>query len=202
MVQVNKYEGKTKEEALDAALNDLNVDSSLIYCKYEEQKAKLFKGKKVLLEVIKKEDIISYIKEYINTLATNMNIEIHSEIKESDDVINVMLVSDNNPILIGKEGRTLNALQILLRQAVSMIVGQNVKINVDASNYKAKKVHHLEIEIKKIAKQVLRSGVEAKLDPMNSYDRRIVHSVVSNFEGLETESFGETPNRYVVIRKK
>ena len=202
MVQVNKYEGKTKEEALDAALNDLNVDSSLIYCKYEEQKAKLFKGKKVLLEVIKKEDVISYIKEYINTLATNMNIEIHSEIKESDDVINVMLVSDNNPILIGKEGRTLNALQILLRQAVSMIVGQNVKINVDASNYKAKKVHHLEIEIKKIAKQVLRSGVEAKLDPMNSYDRRIVHSVVSNFEDLETESFGETPNRYVVIRKK
>lgn len=202
MLKVNKYEGKTNEEALAKALEELNTTEDRIYCKYIEEKAKLFKAKKVTLEVITKDDVLEYIKEYINVLATNMNMEIHSEVKENDGIITVMLVSDNNPILIGKDGRTLNAIQILLRQAVSINVGENIKINVDVSNYKAKKQRNLEYEIKKIAKSVSKTGIETKLDPMNSYDRRIVHSVVSNFEDLETESFGETPNRYVVIRKK
>ena len=65
-----------------------------------------------------------------------------------------------------------------------------------------KKVKRIEREIKKIAKEVLNSKIEAKLDPMNSYERRIVHTIISNFEKLETESFGQDPMRYVVIRYK
>ena len=91
---------------------------------------------------------------------------------------------------------------MLLRQAISANTGFTVKVNMDASGYKAKKQKNLEFEIKKIAKEVMSSKIEAKLDPMNSYERRIIHNLIGNYEELETESFGEAPNRYVVIRCK
>ena len=77
-----------------------------------------------------------------------------------------------------------------------------LKVNLDASNYKAKKNKNLEYEVKKIAKDVLKTKIDAKLDPMTSFERRIVHNVVNNFENLMTESVGETPNRCVVIKYK
>ena len=111
------------------------------------------------------------------------------------------MISDNNSILIGKEGRTINALQLILRQTLNKY-GLNIKVNLDVSNYKANKVKNIEYEIKKLARNVLDTKVEAKLDPMNSYERRVVHTVISEFEFLETESFGEEPERYVIIRYK
>lgn len=202
MLQINKYEDKTKEGALEKCCNDLNVEEKDLYVRYSETEAKLFKSKKYVVEAVKKQDVINYIKEYIKNISQGMNIEIHNEIKENENIINVLLISDHNPILIGKDGRTLNAIQMLLRQAITAQTNFSIKVVVDVSNYKAKKQKNLEFEIKKIAKDVLKSKVEAKLDPMNSYDRRVVHNVVSEFKDLETESFGESPNRYVVIRPK
>ncbi len=203
MVEVRKIEGKTKEEAMPACLEELKVEETELYTRYQETEAKLFKSKKVILEVVTKEDITNYLKEFISEYAKGMNIEIHSEIKENDGIYNVVLVSeDHNPILIGKDGRTLSALQTLLRSSIQAKTGFTIKVVVDVANYKAKKQKNLEFEARKIAREVLKTKVEAKLDPMNSYDRRVVHEVVSKFENLETESFGETPNRYVVIRYK
>lgn len=202
MLELKKYEGKTKEEALEKCLMDLNLKEEDLYIRYSETEAKLFKAKKYIVEVLPKSEVTEYIKSFINSIAQGMNIEIHSEIKETDGIYNVVLVSDNNPILIGKDGRTLNALQILIRNAVSNQIGFNVKIVLDVANYKAKKQKNLEYEIKRIAKDILKSKIEVKLDPMNSYDRRIVHSIITQYEQLETESFGEAPNRYVVIRYK
>ena len=146
--------------------------------------------------------VLKDIKDYIKEFGNKFNISIQSEVKLQDDIISVIMVSDNNPILIGKEGRTLEAIQMVLRQSVSAATGKNFKIHIDASNYKAKKQKNLEYEIKKIAKDVLNTKVEVKLDPMNSYDRRCVHNVVAKFENLESKSFGESPERYVVISYK
>ena len=99
-----------------------------------------------------------------------------------------MLVTENNALLIGKDGKNIDAIQILLRQAVCNQTNQNNK--------------KLEFEIKKICKEVLNTKVEVKLDPMNSYQRRIVHTVVSEFPNLKSESIGEAPNRYTVISYK
>ena len=88
----------------------------------------------------------------------------------------MILVSNNNPILIGKEGKNIEALQILLRNTIKNQTGIDIKINVDASNYKKKKEENFEKEIKKVIKEVLESHIEVKLDPMNSYNRRIVHN--------------------------
>ena len=112
------------------------------------------------------------------------------------------MVSNNNQILIGKEGRTLNAIQVLVRQTLKNQSGLNLKVNIDASNYKGKKINNIEYQTKKICRDVVKTKVEAKMDPMNSYERRAVHNVVGTFKELESESFGEEPNRYVVIRFK
>ena len=198
MITLHKYEGKNKDLLKEECIKELN-DAYMITSEIESG---IFKGKKYVLEAITNEEIINYIRMFINDLSKKMNIEINSEIKIIDKNINVLLVSNNNNILIGKDGKTLNAIQLILRQFCKQLNKFDFKIMVDASNYKAKKIKNLEYEIKKICKEVLKTKVEVKLDPMNSFERRIVHSIVAEFEGLESISYGENPNRYTVIKIK
>ncbi len=202
MLTLYKYEGKTEEEAINNCLEDLQVEKENLYINSYEEAAKLFKSKKVIIEVLKKDDIIKYIKEYVNEFASKFGITINSEVRIQEDIISIILISDNNPILIGKDGRTLEALQVLLKQSILSATNKHFKVHIDASNYKVKKQKNLEYEIKKIAKDVLKTKIEVKLDPMNSYDRRCVHNVVATFDNLQSVSYGETPNRYVVISYK
>lgn len=196
MIEVIKLEGKTEEELL----NQFNLEE--VHYQLTEMPAKLFKGKKYEIKVIKQEEVKKFIKNYIENISKAMNININVEIRYKDDCYYIMLLSESNPILIGKEGRTLNAIQLLLHQSLNVATGFNIRINVDASGYKVNREKRLEKQIKIIAKEVLNSKIDSKLDPMNSYDRRIVHSVVNNFKNLKTESFGEEPTRYVVISYK
>ena len=131
---------------------------------------------------------------------TKMNVEINLEVREEENIFNVTMVSNNNPVLIGKEGKNLNALQFLLRQALSRQTGLDIKVNLDASNYRAKRIRNFEYQIKNIVREVQKTKTDTKLDPMNSYQRRIVHSLLSNFSNVTTESVGEEPNRCVVIK--
>ena len=202
MITSYKYEGKNNEELLIDALTELKVTRDDVYFKQTTEEGKLFKAKKYIIEIIKKEDVINYIKKYINEFANKFGVKINSEVRESDGIINVMLVTENNALLIGKDGKNIDAIQILLRQAVCNQTNQNIKVLVDISGYKNKKNKNLEFEIKKICKEVLNTKVEVKLDPMNSYQRRIVHTVVSEFPNLKSESIGEAPNRYTVISYK
>ena len=202
MLNKTKLEGKTKEEILNKYLSENNLEEKDIFYTESEIKGGLLKSKKVELEIVSKKDIINFIKEFIENLSKNMGITINSEVRENEGIYNVLLVTDNNPIIIGKDGRTIDAIQLLIRQALTTQVGKNIKVIVDASDYRNNKQRNFEREIKKIAKEVLKTRVEAKLDPMNSYNRRIVHSLLADYENIETESFGETPNRYVVIRYK
>ena len=202
MLNKTKLEGKTKEEILNKYLSENNLEEKDIFYTESEIKGGLLKSKKVELEIVSKKDIINFIKEFIENLSKNMGITINSEVRENEGIYNVLLVTDNNPIIIGKDGRTIDAIQLLIRQALTTQVGKNIKVIVDASDYRNNKQRNFEREIKKIAKEVLKTRVEAKLAPMNSYNRRIVHSLLADYENIETESFGETPNRYVVIRYK
>ena len=202
MLEKVRLEGKNKEELLNNFLSENNLILDEIYLKEEETEAKLFKSKKVILEIVKKSDVKDYLKEYIKTLGTNMGLTVNAEIREKEDHYEIMLISDNNNILIGKDGRTLNAIQLLLHQSLNNQVGFNIHVTVDVSNYKDKKIKRIEREVKRIMREVEKTKIEAKLDPMNSYERRLVHTIVSENQNLETESFGESPNRYTVIRYK
>ena len=194
MIKVYKFESDTEENCRLNCLDELDVYNNEILTKeYEE-------NDKFQMEVVKKEDVKEYIREFLTKVTTEMGVSAKIEINEEEDVFSVKMFSDNNPILIGKDGRTLKSLQVLLRQALSNQIKFNIKINLDASNYKVKKEKFFEKDIKNIINDVMKSKDEVKLDPMNSYKRRIVHSIASEYYNIETESFGEEPERYVVIR--
>ena len=129
-----------------------------------------------------------------------MNIKIQYELNETDGIYNLTLVSENNPILIGREGKTLESLQLLLRQAVQKQTGHSIKVNIDISGYKNKKMKNLEYEVKKIAREVQTSKIDASLDPMNSYERRRIHTLISEMKNLTTESVGEGKERHIIIK--
>jgi len=194
MIKVYKYEATNEDDCYEKCIEELDVYRSEIIIIPEEAEDSY------KMTVIKKEEIIDFIKEYIKTIGSKMNLDIKLEVRESDDIFSVTMVSNNNPILIGKDGRTINSIQLLIRQALQNQTGIAIKVNLDASNYKAKKVKKFEFEIKNIVREVQKTKTDAKLDPMNSYQRRLVHSLISNFSNVETESVGEEPNRCVVIK--
>ncbi len=196
------YSGKTKEEALEKALQELNVLEKDIFIKENEQKGGLFKNKKIDLEVIKKDDVILEIKKFIEHITELMGIKANLEVKRRDDDVNITLYSDNNNILIGKAGRTIEALTVITKQYIYNELGFNYHFVLDVGEYKAKHQKNIEYLAKKVAREVAKTKIEAKLDPMNSYERRIVHSILSDNEKVYTESTGEEPNRAVVIKPR
>jgi spoIIIJ-associated protein len=195
------YQAKTFEEAKNMALAELMEQQENLYIKEIESSTKLF-SKKSVIEVVKKEDVLEYIKEMIKNITKFMGLTVNMEVKKRDDNVTISLYSDNNAILIGKDARTLNALTTIIKQSIFNQIGTYYNFVLDVSEYKEKQQFFIERAAKKTAKEVARTKIEAKLEPMNSYERRIVHNVLTNFRGVYTESEGVEPHRYVVIKPK
>lgn len=117
-------------------------------------------------------------------------------------MVNFVLYSDNNALLIGKNGKTLEAITIITRQMLLKELNQTFHFMIDVEEYKLKKQNDLERLAKRTAREVATTKIEAKLDPMNSYERRLVHNALTNHKNVYTESMGEEPNRYVVIKPR
>ena len=197
----NIYEAKTKEEAIAKATSELNIAEENMIINILEEKNSLLK-KSVKIEVINYNDIIDYTKEVINEIAKLMGLTINLEVRRREENITIKIFSDHNAVLIGKNGSTIGALQTIVRQVIFNEINQNISIILDVENYKEKKIKNIEYLAKKTAKEVAKTKVEAKLDSMNSYERRIVHSILSEDKYVYTESIGEEPNRCVVIKPK
>ncbi|MDY3933928.1 MAG: RNA-binding cell elongation regulator Jag/EloR [Bacilli bacterium] len=196
-----EYTGKTKEEAIEKATKELNVEEKNLIVNVLEEKNTLLK-KNVKIEVIDYNDLIDYIKEVITEITKLMGATVNLEIRRREDNITIKIFSDHNAVLIGKNGYTVDALQTIIRQIVQNATKSYVGIILDIENYKDKKNKNIEYLAKKVAKEVANTKVEAKLDSMNSYERRIVHSILSENKYVYTESIGEEPNRCVVIKPK
>lgn len=194
------FSEKTEEEALEAALNELNVSKDDILYETKEQKGGLFKGKKVEIIVTKKSDINNYIKETVEKIVSDMGFDVKTETKVRDGILNLTLHSDNNNLLIGRDGKNMNALSTIVRQIIQNELGIYYKFNLDVGEYKLKQQKNLERMAKRVAREVAKSKVEVKLDPMNSYERRIIHNILNDDRYVYTESVGEEPNRCVVIK--
>ena len=196
-----EYTGKTKEEAIEKATKELNVEEKNLIVNILEEKNTLLQ-KNVKIEVIDYNDLIDYIKEVITEITKLMGATVNLEIRRREDNITIKIFSDHNAVLIGKNGYTVDALQTIIRQIVQNATKSYVGIILDIENYKDKKNKNIEYLAKKVAKEVANTKVEAKLDSMNSYERRIVHSILSENKYVYTESIGEEPNRCVVIKPK
>mgnify|MGYP003490846354 FL=1 len=126
MIQVYKFESDTEENCRLKCLDELDVYNNEILTKEYEEDGKY------KMEVVKKEDIKNFIREFLTKITTEMGINAKIEINEDEDVFTCKMFSDNNPILIGKDGRTLASLQLLLRQTLSNQIKFNIKVNLDA----------------------------------------------------------------------
>ena len=201
-MKIYEVEGKVKEEILNEFLTENNIEEKDILFVATEENGGLFKGKKVKLNIVKKEDIANYIKEFFDNIAALMNLEIKTNVEIEEDIFKVSIDSTDNCILIGKDGRILKALQIILKQAIVKTCDFNIKVNLDIGNYKEKKLKHLEVLTRRLANEVIKTKVDVKMDSMNSYERRYVHNIIGEYTMLTTKSEGEEPNRYVVIKYK
>ena len=201
MIVKSKYTGKTKEEAINQAKLSLQETENNLYIRELETKGGLF-GKKVEIEVICRDDLITYVKDFLKQLIENMGLNADLEVKKREDTVLFTIFSDHNSILIGKNGRTLDAITTITKQMVQTLVNRPFHFTIDIGEYKKQHEERLIRLAKKIAKEVATSKIEAKLDPMNSYERRIIHTTLAEDNRVRTESEGEEPNRYVVIKPK
>ena len=196
------YEGKHEEETLKKALDDLKIEESDVLYKKEITKGGLFKSESYKFTIVRINDVSEYIKGFLSEAIKNMNLEVSFETNIRDKQINIKMFSDNNAILIGKNGKTLSALTVLTKQAVYNQIGIFPYVNLDVENYKDKQVKHIERLAKTIAKEVQKTKTPVSMENMNSYERRIVHNVLTDFKGIKTVSEGKEPERYVVVKPK
>ena len=195
-----KFQAKSKDDLLDKALNELNVKEEDVITKCYEEKGGLFSGKKYTIEVVKLTDIAETGRDIILELLNALNIQANVETKIRDRRIKYEIFSKNNSLLIGKKGHILNSIQTYVRQALYTMLDIYIDLTIDVEKYRQKQDYFLEKNAKKIAREVTLSKIDIKLDPMNAYDRKIVHSALQNFKYIKTESEGKEPNRCVVIK--
>ena len=197
------FSGKTKEEAIQLAKEELQeVEENLFIKELETTKGGLFKSKKVEIEVIEKREVVKGIKDYLIKILKNMGYTVNIEVKNKEEVPKFIIFSDNDALLIGKNGKNLKALSLVVSGYLNKELGKNYKFIIDVNEYKQKREGSLERLAKRVAREVATTKVEAKLDSMNSYERRIIHNILNNNKKVFTESEGEEPNRYVVIKPK
>ena len=200
-MEKHRFIGKTYEEAVNKAKIELQeLEENLIINVIDEKKSLL--SKKCEIEVIEKREIKNFIKEKLVNILREMGYQAEVEIQLKQDILTYRIYSNNDSLLIGKNGKNLEALQIVLRQIVNTETGINYKFFLDVSDYKEKNEHHLEVLARRLAREVATTKIEVKMDSMNSYERRIVHNILTNNKKVYTESVGEEPNRCVVIKPR
>jgi spoIIIJ-associated protein len=202
MLKIREYEGKEKDTLLENALEELGVKEEDVLYYVTSQKVGLLKKEVFTLHLTTNEDIVAYVKEYLADLTKDMGLEVSFETKIRDNQLIIKMYSDNNNILIGKGGQTLKALTTVVKQVIYNQINAYPHILLDVENYKEKQEGHLERLAKRIAREVGRTKVEVALENMNSYERRIIHNVLTDNKYVYTESVGEEPNRHVVIKPK
>lgn len=195
------YVGKTKEEAINNALIDLNAKEDEVVIIEKETKKSLF-NKKTEIEAITKSDLNKEIKDFLYKIVKDMGFDCNIETKKRDDQLIYNIITSTSSVLIGKNGRTIEALQILALQMISTKYNTFYRFTVDVNDYKQKRKQRLEKLAKYTAKDVAKSKQAVSLEPMNSYERRIIHNALTNSTDVITISEGEEPNRYVIIKPK
>jgi spoIIIJ-associated protein len=196
---MKEYTNKTVEDCLDAASKELGIPTESLVYRVTDEKKGLFK-KTATIEVYDINDAVDFAQEYLKTAIKALGIEVTTEAKIEEDIIHVTINSERNPVLIGKNGRTLQALNELDRLAVSNKFRHRYRILLDVGGYKEDKYSRLAYLAKRTANDVLKTHVDVKLDPMTPDERRIIHNTLNGMEHIKTESSGEGSDRAVTIK--
>ena len=195
---MKSYTAKTVEDALQEASEELNVPvDELVYVVSDKTKG-IF-SKKIVVDVYELPDIIKYAEDYILNVLDNLGIESTVSTKLDDDIIRLTIDSTHNPILIGKNGKTLQALNELTKLAVSNHFHKRFRILLDVNGYKDNKYYMLGKMARRYAHEVQKTKATYTFDPMPADERRVVHNACSGMKNIRTESTGEGTHRQVQI---
>lgn len=188
---------------IDAALNEIskNEDVSIDEIEFnvvEQSGFSIFS--KVEIDYYTEKDIENSIIDYISNvlIAMGFNVEEIVVTKDEGDYL-VKINTDNNALIIGVNGKNLYSLETLLKQVMSNIYHRRFYITLDVNNYFKEKEEKLKRFAYKIAAEVGKTKIDAKLDPMPNYDRKVIHKVLKEVHYVETKSYGEGKNRYLIV---
>lgn len=198
---------KTVDDAITEGLIKLGTTSDKIETEVIEKGSNGFLGigsRPAIVRIWKKFTIEDHVRNFLSDVfqAMNMNVEINITKSEDEKNINVDLKGDEMGVLIGKRGQTLDSLQYLTNLAVGKQVNEFVKVKIDTEDYRKRRKETLENLARNIAYKVKRTKRPVSLEPMNPFERRVIHSALQNDRYVSTHSEGEEPFRHVVVTLK
>lgn len=198
---------KTVDDAITEASIKLGTTSDKIEVEVIEKGSTGFlgiKSKSAIIKARKKNDTVDNIREFLENVFSAMNMEVTIDIKKAEDdkVYEVELSGKEMGLLIGKRGQTLDSLQYLTNLAVNKHSDGYIKVKLDTEDYRQRRKDTLENLAKNIAYKVKRTKRPVSLEPMNPFERRVIHSALQGDRYVETHSEGEEPFRHVVVTLK
>lgn len=200
---------KTVEDAKRAALMELNLEEHEVEVEVLEEGSKGFLGligvKDAEVKVTEIKNIEKMAKEFLEKMIISMDLEATIDIKrkKKDLIIDIRgIAPDDKGIIIGKRGNTLDAMQYLLSLFVNKEEDDYIKVILDIEGYREKRENTLIRLAQRMAEKAISGTRPVKLEPMNPYERRIIHSTLQDVDGIQTFSEGKDPYRRVVIEKK
>jgi len=201
------FSAKTVSDAITEACKALGVTSDKLDYVVVEEGSSGFLGigaKNASINAKVKSSVSDVAKNFLNDVfaAMNMTVVINVEYKEDEKELNIDLAGDDMGVLIGKRGQTLDSLQYLVSLIVNKESDDYIRVKVDTENYRKRRQDTLENLAKNIAFKVKRTKRTVSLEPMNPYERRIIHSALQNDKFVTTHSEGEEPFRHVVVTMK
>lgn len=198
---------KTVDDAITESLVKLGTTSDKIEYEVIEKGSSGFLGigsRPAVIKVRKKSEVEDYVYDFLHNVFLAMNLEVEIVINKSEDGknVDVELKGEEMGVLIGKRGQTLDSLQYLTNLAVGKQVNEYVKVKIDTEDYRKRRRDTLENLAKNIAYKVKRTKRSVSLEPMNPFERRVIHSALQNDRYVNTHSEGEEPYRHVVVTLK
>lgn len=195
------FEAKTLEDVLKTASEELGINVENLVYEVVEEKRGLF-SKHVIVNVFETTDFIEYATEYLELIIKELGLEPKITPRLDGDVIKLSMDTNHNSILIGKNGKTLQALNELVTLAVSIKYKKRIRVFLDINDYKSDRYRRVVSIARRVANEVGRTKQTVVLDPMPSDERRAIHNALSNHRHVITESIGTGRERKIVIKHK
>lgn len=206
-MRVAEQTGKTVEEAIESGLLELGVDRKYVNVEVLEEPAKkglfgLFGTRLARVRVFYEDDPGVIAEDFIRQVCQAMHVKAQAQVRQDGDHWRVDISGPDLGILIGRRGDTLEALQYLTNLAVAKKLPERIRLVVDVEGYRQRREETLVRLAKRLSEKVRRTGNRIVLEPMNPYERRIIHTSLQNEDRISTISEGSDPNRRVIISAK
>jgi spoIIIJ-associated protein len=203
MAQTIEKTGKTVQDAIGVALEEFQVDVERVDVEVLDEGTKgifgILGNKQARVRVTLKETKSDVVRNFLLSVFEKMNVSVNIDCSEDAESVLAQVTGDDSGIIIGRRGETLDSLQYLTSLVLNRSSEEYIRVTVDIENYRQKREETLIKLANKLAERVIKYRKKLTLEPMNPYERRIIHSTLQNNRMVETYSVGDEPNRKVVI---